>query len=135
MIHHFTISALETGVILPVFIVNSSTGAALTGLTALAYYTASLKVSYHQPGNAESAGGASLADMALGVWDDLGFKEIDATNFAGCYQFGLPPEIEGTEGRWVITLYGATNMAPCRIIVDVQTLSVGQVGKIVQAQR
>jgi hypothetical protein len=114
MIHHFTISALETGVILPVFIVNSSTGAALTGLTALAYDTASLKVSYHQPGNAESAGGA---------------------NFAGCYQFGLPPEIEGTEGRWVITLYGATNMAPCRIIVDVQTLSVGQVGKIVQAQR
>jgi hypothetical protein len=135
MIHHFTIPVdnAGTGVILPIFIVNSSTGAALTGLGGLVYNTAGLLYSYRKPGSGASA--VSLITMTLGTWDDGGFKEVDGTNHLGLYEFGLPPEIATVVGRWTVTLYGATNMAPCRLIVDVTDFSVGQIGKIVQAQR
>lgn len=102
--------------ILQIFIADSSstTGAGLTGLV---FNTASLTAYYHRDGDT-TATAISLVTMTVGTFTSSGFKEIDATNMPGWYQF-CPPDAAFSTGKSVgFHLKGATNMAPLPIEVD-----------------
>lgn len=108
-----------TSQILQIFIADSSstTGAGLTGLV---FNTASLTAYYHKDLDT-TATAISLVTMTVGTFTSSGFKEIDATNMPGWYQF-CPPNAALSSGASVaFHLKGATNMAPLPIEVDLDT--------------
>jgi hypothetical protein len=110
----------DTSNILQVFIQDSSstTGAGLTGLV---FNSASLTAYYHKDVDT-TATAISLVTMTVGTFTSLGFKEIDATNMPGWYQF-CPPDAALSSGKTVgFHLKGATNMAP--LAIEVQLVSV-----------
>lgn len=97
-----------------IFIQNSSltTGA---GLTGLAFNTAGLTC-YRARDDDGNAGGTaiSLVTATLGTWASGGFKEKDATNMPGWYEFGVTNAGLASGSKTVsIHFQGATNMAPC----------------------
>lgn len=109
-----------TSQILQVFIQDSSstTGAGLTGLV---YNSSGLTAYYHRDTDT-TATAISLVTMTVGTYTSGGFKEIDATNMPGWYQF-CPPNAVFASGASSagIHLKGATNMAPLPIEVDLGT--------------
>lgn len=106
-----------TSQIFQVFIRDSSstTGA---GLTGLAFNTASLTAYYHRDTDT-TATAITLVTMTVGTFTSSGFKEIDATNMPGWYQF-CPPNAAIASGAVSVSFHlkGATNMAPLPIEVD-----------------
>ena len=105
-----------TSEILLIFIQDSAstTGA---GKTGLAHNTAGL-TAYYTRSNSTSATAISLVTMALGTYTSGGFREVDATNQPGWYQF-CPPNGVFTSGRMTsIHLQGASGMAPCPIAIE-----------------
>lgn len=106
-----------TSQILEVFVQNSSltTGAGLTGLV---FNTASL-TAYYKRNTAASSTSITLATATLGTWATGGFKEVDATNMPGVYEFD-PPNAALASGADSVVFYlqGATNMAPCVLEVE-----------------
>ena len=110
------LTAGSTSNILQVFIRDSSstTGA---GLTGLAFNSASLTAYYHKDADT-TATAITLVTMTVGTYTSSGFKEIDATNMPGWYQF-CPPNAAVSSGASVsFHLKGATNMAPLPIEVQ-----------------
>lgn len=110
----------STSEIWQIFIADSSstTGAGLAGLV---FNSASLTAYYHRDTDT-TATAISLATMTVGTFTSSGFKEIDATNMPGWYQF-CPPNAALASGAKScgFHLKGATNMAPLPIEVDLQT--------------
>lgn len=110
-----------TSEIWQVFIQDSSstTGA---GLTGLAFNSASLTAYYHRDTDT-TATAITLATMTVGTFTSSGFKEIDATNMPGWYQF-CPPNAALASGAksCAFHLKGATNMAP--LPIEVQLVAV-----------
>ncbi|MDE1839576.1 MAG: hypothetical protein KGH87_06620 [Thaumarchaeota archaeon] len=107
----------DTSVILQVFIQDSSsvTGAGLTGLTNA---SAGLTAYYHRDTDT-TATTISLVTMTVGTFTSSGFKEIDATNMPGWYQFCPPNTALATGAKSVgFLLKGATNMAPLPIEIQ-----------------
>lgn len=106
-----------TSEIWQIFIADSSstTGAGLTGLV---FNTASLTAYYHRDTDT-TATAITLVTMTVGTFTSSGFKEIDATNMPGWYQF-CPPNAAIASGAksCAFHLKGATNMAPLPIEVD-----------------
>lgn len=98
---------------------SSTTGA---GLTGLAFNTASLTAYYHRDTDT-TATVITLVTMTVGTFTSSGFKEIDATNMPGWYQF-CPPNAALASGSKScgFHLKGATNMAP--LPIEVQLVSV-----------
>lgn len=110
--------------------VSDSTSTAGAGLSGLAFNTASLVCSYYRPGIVGSVRVAiTLATSTLGTYTSGAFKEIDATNEKGSYEF-CPPDAAfatATGLREVLfECYGATNMAPMvvRTVVTAATPNV-----------
>lgn len=107
----------STSQILQVFIMDSSsaTGAGLTGLTNA---SAGLTAYYHRDTDT-TATAVSLVTMTVGTFTSSGFKEVDATNMPGWYQF-CPPDAAFASGAKSVALHlkGATNMAPLPVEVD-----------------
>lgn len=102
-----------TSVIIHLFIQDSAstTGG---GKTGLAFNTASLAAYYIRPGDA-SATAISLATATVGTWATGGFKEVDATNMPGLYEFSVPDALlnaTGTKRHVTILFKGAAGMAP-----------------------
>lgn len=97
---------------------SSTTGA---GLTGLAFNTASLTAYYHR-NTGTTATAITLVTMTVGTFTSSGFKEIDATNMPGWYQF-CPPDAAIASGAKScgFHLKGATNMAP--LPIEVQLVS------------
>lgn len=112
----------STSNIFQIFIADSSstTGAGLTGLTNA---SSSLTAYYHKDTDT-TATAISLVTMTVGTFTSSGFKEIDATNMPGWYQF-CPPDAalstSGTPKSVSFHLKGATNMAPLPIEVDLDS--------------
>src|SRR3954470_1709980 len=110
-----------TSNILQVFVQDSSstTGAGLTGLV---FNTSSLVAYYHRDTDT-TATAITLVTMTVGTFTSSGFKEIDATNMPGWYQF-CPPNAAIASGAksCAIHLKGATNMAP--LPIEVQLVAV-----------
>ncbi len=107
----------STSQILQIFIADSSstTGAGLTGLTNA---SAGLTAYYHRDTDT-TATAITLVTMTVGTFTSSGFKEIDATNMPGWYQF-CPPNAAFNSGASTVAFHlkGATNMAPLPIEVD-----------------
>lgn len=106
-----------TSHILQVFIQDSSSVVG-TGLTGLVFNSASLTAYYHR--NTDTTATAiTLVTMTVGTFTSSGFKEIDATNMPGWYQF-CPPNAAYASGASSVGFHlkGATNMAPLPIEVD-----------------
>ena len=106
-----------TSEIWQVFVADSSstTGAGLAGLTNA---SSGLTAYYHRDTDT-TATAISLASMTIGTFTSSGFKEIDATNMPGWYQF-CPPNAALASGAksCAFHLKGAANMAPLPIEVD-----------------
>jgi hypothetical protein len=109
-----------TSNILQIFIADSSstTGGGLTGLTSA---SSGLTAYYHRDTDT-TATAISLVTMTVGTFTSSGFKEIDATNMPGWYQF-CPPDAALTTGAKSVGLHlkGATNMAPLPIEIDLDS--------------
>jgi hypothetical protein len=125
-----TIEKGATNVTLPIFVPDSSssTGA---GLTGLAYNTSGLTCYYLRPGSAATA--LSLATQTVtGAHSDGGFVEVDSTNMPGIYRLDISDAICATGVRSaVIYLHGATNMAPVKLEIDLQSaLDVGSDNRV-----
>lgn len=108
-----------TSQIFEVFIRDSSstTGGGLTGLTSA---SSGLTAYYHR--NTDTTATAiSLVTMTVGTFTSSGFKEIDATNMPGWYQF-CPPNAALASGATSVSFHlkGVTNMAPLPIEVDLK---------------
>ncbi len=108
-----------TSVLCRIFIQDSSstTGAGLAGLV---FNTGSL-VCYRARDDDGNAGGTAitLATATLGTWATGGFKEKDATNMPGWYEFGIPNAALATGSRSVsIHFKGAANMAPLALEIE-----------------
>jgi len=106
-----TIKKDTTSKVLHLFISDSSstTGAGLTGLL---FNSANLVAYYVRPGSA-TATVITLADITtLGAYVSGGFKEFDASNMPGIYEFH-PPDAVLAPGvdNVILMLKGASNMA------------------------
>lgn len=99
---------------------SSTTGAGLAGLV---FNTASLTAYYHRDTDT-TATAISLVTMTVGTFTSSGFKEIDATNMPGWYQF-CPPNAAIASGAKScgFHLKGATNMAPLPIEVQLTAIN------------
>lgn len=94
---------------------SSSTGA---GLAGLAFNSSSLTAYYHRDTDT-TATAITLVTMTVGTFTSSGFKEIDATNMPGWYQFCPPNAALASGAKSVgIQLKGATNMAQLNIEVQ-----------------
>ena len=103
---------------IPIEIKDSSvtTGA---GLTGLAYNTAGLTAYYWRAGGTATA--ITLATLAAvnSGYSSGGFKEVDAANMPGMYRLDVPDAAFASGANWVIIeLKGATNMAQCRVFIE-----------------
>jgi len=112
------IKAGTTSNVLQIFISDStsSTGA---GLTGLAYNTAGLTAWYIRPGQTAATQITLASITTLGTFVSGGFKEIDATNMPGWYEFD-PPDAAIATGAvsCSIHLKGAAKMADLPIEVE-----------------
>lgn len=106
-----------TSQILQVFIQDSSSASG-AGLTGLVYNSSGLAAYYHRDTDT-TATSISLVTMTLGTYTSGGFKEIDATNMPGWYQF-CPPNAAFASGAANVGVHlkGATNMSPLPLEVD-----------------
>lgn len=90
-----------------------------SGLAGLVFNSSGLTCYYarEDQGNAgESA--VTLATATLGTWTSSGFKEKDATNAPGDYEFGVPDAVLTTGATWAtLTFRGAANMVPCKVLI------------------
>jgi hypothetical protein len=104
---------------IPIFIqdITKADGSGLTGLTN----ASSGLTCYSWRESDGNVGGTSitLASATLGTFTSGGFKEKDATNLPGWYEFGVPNTVLATGSDWAIIMFkGATNMPP--VPVEIQ---------------
>lgn len=103
-----------------VAVINSSTGAPLTGL---AFNAAGLTCYYHRS-SAASATSITLADGTVGTWSSGGWKQIDATNAPGEYQIGIPnAALVAGATDVTVTCKGATSMLQVDLFIPLDYAS------------
>jgi len=97
---------------------SKTDGSGLTGLTSA---SSGLTAYYHRDTDT-TATAIALVSMTLGTFTSGGFKEIDATNMPGWYQF-CPPNAAIAAGAksCAFHLQGATHLAPLPIEVQLVT--------------
>lgn len=108
-----------TSVLCRIFI-QDSTSTTGAGKTGLVFNTSGL-TAYRARDDDGNAGGTAmtLATATLGTWTSIGFKEKDATNMPGVYEFGIPNAAIVTGSRSVTFYFqGATGMAPCLMEIE-----------------
>lgn len=111
----------DTSVILQVFIQDSSATTGI-GLSGLVFNSSGLTAYYHRQ-NDTTATAITLVTMTVGTFTSSGFKEIDATNMKGWYQF-CPPDAALASGASSVAFHlkGVTNMAP--LPIEIQLVAV-----------
>lgn len=116
-----------TSEIWQIFIQDSSSQLG-AGLTGLVFNSGSLTAYFHRDTDT-TATAITLATMTVGTFTSSGFKEIDATNMPGWYQF-CPPNTALASGAksCAIHLKGASNMAPLPIEVQLTTVNPDSAG-------
>lgn len=113
-----SVRADKTSLIVLLFIPDT-TKADGSGLTGLAYNSAGLSA-YYVRSNETAAVAITLATMTLGTFASGGFKEVDATNLPGVYQFCIPnAALASGASSVVVMLKGATNMPPIRFEIAI----------------
>lgn len=113
-----TFLAGATSQTVDVFIQDSSSTIG-AGLSGLAFNTAGLKA-YYRKGATGSATAITLATQTVGgAWSSGGLVEIDATNMKGVYRLDVPDTVFAASPYAIVYLYGATNMAPVVIEIEI----------------
>jgi hypothetical protein len=112
----------STSVTLPLFIINSTTGAGLSGLSGLTSASSGLVCKYRRQGQS-SWTTVSLSAATLGTWSSGGFI-ADTGGVAGTYGLGLPNAAVASGAQWVIVqLSGAADMAPVCIEMELDAVN------------
>jgi len=99
--------------------IQDSSSTAGAGLTGLSYNTASLTC-YYKRSSGTVAVAVTLANITtLGTYVSGGFREVDAANLPGVYEFH-PPDAALASGADSVAfvLKGAANMAPCPMVIE-----------------
>lgn len=105
-----------TSQIFQIFI-TASGATTFAGLTGLAFNTATIVAYYHKDTDT-TATSITLANMTIGTYTSGGFKEIDATNMPGWYQF-CPPDAAFSSGNSVaFSIQGVATMRQVSLDVD-----------------
>ncbi len=93
------------------------------GLTGLVFNSGSLAC-YYKRNLSSSSTAVTLATITtLGTYATGGFKEVDATNMPGVYEFHPPDAAYASGAKSVVfILRGATNMAP--VLIEVELTAV-----------
>lgn len=99
---------------------SSSTNAPLTGLT---YASSGLKFSYIRD-DQTTVTSVTPVTAAVGTYTSGGFKEIDATNFPGLYEIGIPNAALASGKTVQINVFGATNLKPCPIEIELTAVNL-----------
>jgi len=112
-----------TSQILPVFIRDSAstTGAGKTGIL----FNASGFTCYYKRSSGTASAAVTLATIAtLGTYTSGGWKEIDATNQPGLYEFHPPNAAVASGAEWVVFYFqGAAGMVPQPLLLDLTATS------------
>jgi hypothetical protein len=105
-----------------IFVPDSSSPVG-AGLSGLVYNTANLAC-YYRKGTTGAATQLALATLAtIGTaHSDGGFKEVEATNMKGVYRLDLSDTMVATAGMLTIYLFGAANMAP--VVLEIEVVAV-----------
>jgi hypothetical protein len=103
-----------TSVITHIYLQDSSTGAAKTGLT-----NSSVTAYYTRPGDSAATSITLTGTVTLGTYTSGGFKEYDATNMPGVYEFHPPDGCFNTTGtkRSVLICIKGSGVLTCIIEV------------------
>lgn len=121
----YVVTKGATSVILDIFVQDSSSTIG-AGLTGLVFNSGSLTC-YRARSDDGNAGGTSiaLATATLGTWATGGFKEKDATNMPGWYEFGIPNNALASGSNFCALLFkGATNMVPLPVLIQLTTIDL-----------
>lgn len=109
----------KTSKIVHLFIQDSSKSDG-SGLTGLVFNSAGLTAYYIREGDASTTV-ISLVTATVGTYVSGGFKEVDAANMPGIYEFDPPNACLATgTDQVVIMLNGASNMAPLPIEIQLR---------------
>jgi hypothetical protein len=104
------IGAGTTSLIERIFLRDISVTTKVAGLTGLSFNNPGLTCYYSRAGAVGSTA-VSLVTATVGTWVSGGFKEIDATNMPGWYEFGVPNAAIATGAPSVgFHFKGAANM-------------------------
>lgn len=114
----------STSNILLVFIEDESSPG--TGKTGLVFNSAGLTAYYKRDVGTASVS-ITLVTCTLGTFSSGGFKEVDATNMPGWYEFHPPDAALASGAKSVaIAIKGATDMLPCSITIDLDDSLVAE---------
>ena len=112
------LKAALTSQMVEIFIQDSSATDG-SGLTGLVYNSAGLTAKYRRSGVASDTT-ITLADATVGTYTSGGFKEVGN----GYYELGIPDAAITSGADWVvIKLYGATNMAPVALRIQLDAVA------------
>lgn len=115
------ITAGSTSVIIPIAIMDTASAIG-GGLGSLLFNSAGLTAKYFRHGSLVWTT-FSLQTMSLGAWASGGFID-DASGINGGYQLGIPNAALATGARWVVIIvYGAANMLPVRIEIELDSIN------------
>jgi hypothetical protein len=109
-----------TGKLVRVFI-QDTTRTDGSGLTGLVYNSGGLSAYYTREGDSGSTQ-ITLASAMAGTWTSGGFVAVDGANLPGIYELGLPNAALGTGNSVVVMLWGAANMAP--LVLEIELTGV-----------
>jgi hypothetical protein len=125
-----SIKAGSTSQSITVFILDATSGTG-AGLTGLVYNSAGLTARYTHSGTYATSTAITLATLAAitSSWSSGGFKEVDAATMPGMYRFDIPNAcVQDSKGQSVVLmLYGAANMVPVTIEIEIRGVSFGAV--------
>lgn len=109
-----------------IFIQDSSSTVG-AGLSGLVYNSTGLTAYFTFTGANATATAITLATLAAvnSSWSTGGFKEIDATHMKGVYRLDIPnAALAAASGQLsTIYLYGAANMAPCVLEIELTAVN------------
>jgi len=115
------IKAGSTSQTIPI-VIDDSSSATGAGLASLAHNSSGLVAKYRREGQA-SWTTISLVTAAAGTFTSGGFIE-SSSGAGGEYELGLPDAALASGAKWAaIVLYGATNMLPCRIMIELDAIN------------
>jgi hypothetical protein len=109
-----------TGKIVRVFI-QDATRTDGSGLTGLVYNSSGLTASYSREGDAGSTA-ITIVSASAGTFTSGGFVAVDGTHLPGVYELGLPNAVLAGGASVVVMLYGAANMAP--LVLEIELTAV-----------
>lgn len=113
----------STSNIFEIFLQNSAstTGAGLTGLV---FNSASLTAAYKRDTDSASVNMTLANVTTLGTFANNGFREVEATNMPGIYEFDPPNAAFNSGAKSVVfVIKGATNLAPCVLEIALKAVN------------